>query len=119
MSKKINKPKTEDMTIVEVNGQKYKLIEHKTGLNTSKMKFLVMASMLSDTNLLPNRPQITPEFVKEFELIEQKKSNLSKAKRDYIVKIFNNSFQIYTDKQMKKDQKRLEQAKEFLTSRNL
>lgn len=83
------------------------------------MKVLGLVSMLSGTNLLPNQEVITPEFVKEFELIEQKKSNLSRKKRDYIVKVFHGNFKIYTDEEIEADKERFEMIKKTIKTKTL
>ncbi len=86
-----------------INGIEYERIQHETKPSrkgTSRM--LALASMMammggagmmdygssSYSRGLPSNIDI----VKEFELIQQKKSNLSKWERDQVVHIFNQNF---------------------------
>ncbi|MFA6889283.1 MAG: hypothetical protein WC254_07350 [Candidatus Woesearchaeota archaeon] len=85
--------------IVEVNGEQYESIERKSPKMSSKMMSILAMGMIMSGNSFggykePERPQV--DIVKEYELIQQKKSNLTKAQRNWVVHQFESNFKKIT-----------------------
>ncbi len=86
---------------ITVNGVEYERIQHKQPKgNRTASKWLMAAAMLAapmmnygGSNYSRSLPS-NIDIVKEFELIQQKKSKLSKWERDQVVHIFNQNFKI-------------------------
>jgi len=82
-----------------INSVEYKRIQQKTpkaskGLSTIMMMtamFSPVIDMYGGGNYSRSLPS-NIDIVKEFELIQQKKSNLSRWERDQVVRIFNQNF---------------------------
>lgn len=89
--------------IIEVNGQKYLVIEDqptspkKFSKSMAMSIFAQMAMMGGDYG--PKREKEGPkvDIVKEYGLIQLKKSNLSKSQRDWVVWNFNKRFKKIED----------------------
>ena len=82
---------------IEINGKKYQKIERKEKQYSGSMpKMMMMAMMFMSMHTMLNgsRSKETPkvDIVKEFELIQQKKSKLSKSQRDWVENQFLNNF---------------------------
>ena len=86
-----------------INGIEYEQIERKTPKASRGIsKLMMMAAMFAPAMDMyggygGGRSRSLPsdvDIVKEFELIQQKKSNLSKWERDQVVHIFNQNFKI-------------------------
>ena len=82
---------------LEINGIKYKKIEKqpKKQLSKGMTKVLMMAAMFGgldecNKSSFKNRPNVN--IIDEFELIQNKKSKLSMANRDWVVFQFNKLF---------------------------
>lgn len=87
------------MKTIEVNGQAYELIEReerKSKNNSSLAAAMLMATMAQvnayGTNNYERKLPEGIDIVKEFALIQQKKSKLSKWNRDKVVSIFNSYY---------------------------
>lgn len=86
---------------IEVNGVKYRLKEEKKekSFYTSKTMLMlqaltIMSGSYLDTSKKSSSEKVGDEnIIKEFGLIQQKKSNLSKSERDYVVWKFNKLFE--------------------------
>ena len=81
---------------MEINGITYEQIPQEQPKKVGKTlsKLLMMGAMFEYTNPYSQRaskpkPLPTNDLVKEFELIQLKKSNLSRSERDMVVKAFN------------------------------
>lgn len=86
---------------VEVMGQKYESVETCSPKRHSKsMGLVLMAAVLAEPYnigyLSSSRPRErsvdVPDLVREFELIQQKKSKLSSKEREAVVHKFNRTF---------------------------
>jgi hypothetical protein len=83
---------------MEINGQKYVRLPEKKSKSFSPIiqEALMMEYAFSSIYIGQNtkRPRERPrvDIVKEFELIQQKKSKLSRSDRDWVVKVFNENF---------------------------
>lgn len=80
---------------LEINGIKYKKIEkqQRKPLSKNAQKLLIMAAAFGGLDLgLSNKNMPNVDIIKEFGLIQNKKSSLSRKERDYVVFKFN---QIY------------------------
>ena len=87
-----------DMNTIEINGIKYQQKEHEKRKPMSKtlMALMVMSEMANGYGMYGNsKPKENPkvDIVKEFGLIQQKKSNLSKSERDWVVWQFERNFE--------------------------
>lgn len=82
--------------VIEINGNKYvQKIKGNDGVPMShKMFSLEMMAMTMMGGFSAPRSRQTPkvDIVKEYGLIEQKKSNLSKRERDWVVQQFELNF---------------------------
>jgi heme oxygenase len=85
--------------MIEINGKIYErkpMVQNNTPKMTSKMAaFLMMGMVLSGVNIGGNNISKELEnidIIKEFGLIQLKKSNLSRSKRDWVVYQFNKHF---------------------------
>lgn len=78
---------------IEVNGIKYISKEQpKMHISKTLMMIMIMAGMTFGDK--ENRQKaIEIDIVKEYGLIEQKKSNLSKSQRDWVIQEFKKNFQ--------------------------
>lgn len=85
------------MKTIEINGVKYREKEQprRKPMSKSMTTLLTMASMLAASDPFAKNPRKDPEidFVKEYGLIQLKKSTLSKRNRDYCVRVFNKHFE--------------------------
>jgi len=89
------------MTVVEINGKHYQYIEPEAGNRppiNSKLGMMLMAFGLFTVGLEGpsasgrRKEPFNGDIVKEFELIQQKKSLLSRSQRDSVVYQFNRMF---------------------------
>ena len=71
---------------VEINGVVYKEVDKKVGF--SDIELLSISEYYNQPKEYPNI-----DIVKEFELITNKKSKLSKSVRDYVIKKFNQKYE--------------------------
>lgn len=83
---------------IEINGVKYQQKEQPKRKPMSKtlMAMMVMAEMAGSFGMGGgSRQKETPkvDIVKEYGLIQQKKSNLSKSQRDWVVWQFEKNFE--------------------------
>lgn len=87
---------------IEINGIKYQQKEQPKRKPMSKlmMSLMVMAEMANSFGMYgqygkSNQQKETPkvDLIKEYELIQQKKSNLSKSQRDWVVWQFEKNFE--------------------------
>ena len=83
---------------IEINGIKYRQKEQPKRKPMSKtlMAMMVMAEMAEGYGMGgSSRQKETPnvDIVKEYELIQQKKSNLSKSQRDWVIWQFEKNFE--------------------------
>lgn len=76
----------EDMNVIEINGVKYtEKPKPKTGKTTSKLLMMAIAlGVGGNYGSTYNRKRPSVNIVKEFELIQQKKSKLSRNDRDWV-----------------------------------
>ena len=79
----------------EINGKKYKRIENKKTRMPELPPILMMMSLMAGImeyggRRKPEMPSVN--IVKEFQLIQQKKSKLSKSQRDRVEQQFNSNF---------------------------
>ena len=84
--------------IVEINGVKYQEKEQPQIKPISKtmLAILAMASAFREFDSSfskKQKEQHSVDIVKEYGLIQQKKSNLSKSQRDYVVCQFEKNFE--------------------------
>jgi len=86
--------------MIEIKGIKYEEIPQHQPMRMSKtaMELIAMASMFytpymgyGNGNSQP-KEKLKIDIVKEFELIQDKKSNLSRSEREWVVKIFNQKY---------------------------
>lgn len=82
---------------IEILGKKYQKIERQEKQysgSMSRMMMMAMMFMSMPTMLNGSRSKETPkvDIIKEFELIQQKKSKLSKSQRDWVERQFLNNF---------------------------
>jgi hypothetical protein len=89
--------KQEQTMELEINGIKYAEIEKqpKKQMSSSMARVVMMATMFgamggSEVSKTRERPSV--DLIKEFELVQQKKSNLSRNDRDWVVFQFNKRF---------------------------
>lgn len=84
--------------MIEINGLKYRQKEQPERKPMSKRMtaMLMMASAFSSLDPYTKKPKQTPQIdiVKEYGLIQQKKSKLSRSQRDWVVKQFEKSFEL-------------------------
>lgn len=87
------------MKEIEINGIKYQEIEREAPKKTSRRlsSIMIMMTMFEYTNPYgPSMPRIKPlptnDIVKEFELIQNKQSKLSRSDRERVVTVFNRNF---------------------------
>ena len=83
---------------IEINGVKYQQKEQpkRKPISKSLMAMMIMAEMAGSFGMgSSSRQKETPnvDIVKEYELIQQKKSNLSKSQRDWVVWQFEKNFE--------------------------
>ena len=106
---------------LEINGKKYRRIEPKTKkeypASTSRMLGImsISFSMYGGSTRRggePERPQV--DIVKEFELIEQKKSFLSSNQRRWVVQQFHKNFKEVTEEELKAEKETQERLIEQL-----
>ena len=87
------------MKELEINGIMYTEIKKqpKKQMSSSMARVVMMATMFggiggNEVSKTPNRPSV--DLIKEFELVQQKKSKLSRNNRDWIVFEFNKLFKL-------------------------
>ena len=85
------------ITINGINYERKQMPQNNTPRMSSKMAAFLMMSMAfsgmdmgGGSNL--NKELADIDIIKEFGLIQLKKSNLSRAKRDWVVRQFNSNF---------------------------
>lgn len=82
---------------IEINGIKYQQKEQpkRKPMNKTMAAMLMMASAFSQLDPYVKKQKETPkvDIVKEYELIQLKKSNLSKSQRDWVVWQFERNFE--------------------------
>lgn len=86
---------------IEINHQKYERIPEKPKKPMSKagMMLLAMSTMYGNPfNNYYTRKRPNIDIIKEFELIQQKKSNLSKNDRDWVENVFYSMYRPAQDK---------------------
>ena len=86
----------EEDVIVEVDGKSYVYVRPQA-ISRNLRKIDSITRMFTGESILPRRPQFTESDLTEFKLIQQKKSNLSRKKREYIVYLFNRNFKLIKD----------------------
>jgi len=84
-----------DMHIVEINGERYERVTKKGSKMSAKMfSFVAMGMVMGGGDMFgqkePERPNV--DVVKEFELICNKKSNLTKSQRDWVEWMFHTNY---------------------------
>lgn len=89
---------TKDMNTIEINGIKYqqKEQERRKPMSKTLMALMVMSEMANGYGMYGNsKPKENPkvDIVKEFGLIQQNKSKLSKSERDWVVWQFERNFE--------------------------
>ena len=82
---------------LEINGIKYAEIEKqpKKQMSSSMARVVVMATMfgaMGGNEVSKTRERPSVDLIKEFELIQQKKSKLPRNDRDWVVFQFNKRF---------------------------
>ena len=109
---------------LEINGKKYRRIEPKTKkespASTSRMLGIAMMMAISFSmyggstrrGYESERPQV--DIVKEFELIEQKKSFLSSNQRRWVVQQFHKNFKEVSEEELKAEKETQERLIEQL-----
>lgn len=90
----------EDQNIVDINGVKYIQVDNRSKSYTRNSRVLQMLIMAEMFGGFGSKKQNTPnvDIVKEYALIQQKKSQLSKRERDYVVYQFERNFTKVIDK---------------------
>ena len=82
---------------LEINGVKYRQKEQqkRNPMGKTMTTLLMMASVFDSLDPYAKKPKETPnvDIVKEYGLIQQKKSNLSKSQRDWVVWQFEKNFE--------------------------
>lgn len=85
------------METITINGKNYKQVERKSSKLGSKMSTMLLTYALvaagsigSANRTITEKPKL--DIVKEYELILQFKSKLSRAQREYVKKTFNRNF---------------------------
>jgi hypothetical protein len=82
---------------IEINGILYQQKEQPKAKPMNKMMttMLMMASAYSSLDPYAKKPKETPnvDVVREYELIQLKKSNLSKSQRDWVIRQFEEHFE--------------------------
>jgi hypothetical protein len=86
---------------LEINGVRYAEIEKqpKKQMSSSMAKAVMMATMfysIGGNGVSKKRKRPSVDLIKEFELIQQKKSKLSRNDRDWVVFQFNKRFKKIT-----------------------
>lgn len=82
---------------IEVEGIKYREIE-KPRVSGRMAQILIMAQMMGGGYGEPKEPQRPDvDIVSEFALIQQKKSNLSRSQRDWVVSQFHSRYKAVTE----------------------
>jgi hypothetical protein len=83
--------------VIEINGVKYQQKEQpkRKPMSKTMAALLMMASAFGSLDPYAKKPKKTPQvdIVKEYGLIQQKKSNLSKSQRDWVVWQFEKHFE--------------------------
>jgi hypothetical protein len=86
--------------IIELNGIKYQQIEQpkRKPMTKTMLSMLMMAEAFNSLDPFNKKPKATPkvDIVKEFGLIQLKKSNLSRNQREWVVWQFNKNFKPIT-----------------------
>jgi hypothetical protein len=83
---------------IEINGKKYIEIERPQEKKYSKsfsklyMMAMIFGGMCGNSGNTINKETPKVDIIKEFELIQQKKSKLSKSNRDWVENQFLNKF---------------------------
>lgn len=77
--------------LIEVDGVKYREIE-KPRVSGRIAQIMLMAQMMGGYGMPkePQRPDV--DIVSEYKLIQQKKSNLSRSQRDWVVSQFHSRY---------------------------
>ena len=82
---------------IEINGVKYQQKEQpkRKPMSKTMAAMLMMASAFSSLDPYAKKPKETPkvDIVKEYGLIQQKKSNLSRSQREWVVWQFEKNFE--------------------------
>ena len=82
---------------IEINGVKYQQKEQpkRKPMSKTMTTMLMMASAFGSLDPYAKKPKETPkvDIVKEYGLIQQKKSNLSRSQRDWVVWQFEKNFE--------------------------
>ena len=82
--------------IIQINGESYiakKQPEPKSSKRMGNMASLMAAMASTHISTVYHRKLPPVDIVKEFGLIEQKKSNLCKAERDHVIYLFNKTYE--------------------------
>lgn len=91
-----------EMEVVEINGIKYQKIPESPKRFSKSLTPMLMGMMLMAEMAMPEyyggvkKKKETPHvnIIEEYGLIQQKKSNLSRSQREWVVKVFNENFTI-------------------------
>lgn len=75
-----------DMNTLEINGVKYREKEKQKPMSKALMSLMVMSGIASKEN-----PKV--DIVKEYGLIQHKRSRLSRSQRDWVVWQFEKNFE--------------------------
>lgn len=84
---------------IEINGIKYRQKEppERKPMSKTLMALMVMSEMANDYGMCGNsKPKETPKVnvIKEYELIQNKQSKLTKSQRDWVVRQFEKNFEV-------------------------
>ncbi len=86
---------------IEVNGEFYEEIQHERGRTPKRMPaFLMVAMMMGGLPSIkePERPDV--DIVKEYGLIQLKKSRLIRSQREWVISVFESNYRkIKSDEQ--------------------
>jgi hypothetical protein len=82
---------------IEINGIKYRQKEQpkRKPISKTMATMLIMASTYATLDPYANKPKESPkvDIIKEYGLIQQKKSNLSKSQREWVIWQFEKNFE--------------------------
>lgn len=81
---------------IEINGVKYKKIEHQSyKMSKTMSKVLMVSAMFGGLDGISGttRKRPTVDLEKEYGLIQQKKSNLSRNDRDWVIRQFERQYE--------------------------
>lgn len=84
---------------IEINGLKYRQKEQNKQqiARQSRMSVMLLSmAMMVEGYGVSKRQRETPKvnIIEEFKLIQEKKSNLSRKDREYVISVFNKNFEL-------------------------